>query len=118
MRTIIIEVPVTVQNDEQVSKILESVRSGLAESAIKDRVLFSSESSPTSLDAMTPKNTIEREHEVQKPPVLEKEEQPLKSMTTEEITIKPISEPEPEKKSNMFRGIIGGRRLGRSGGGR
>ena len=42
--TMFIELQVTVQNDEQAEKIMEAVQSGLAEIAIKDRVLFDGKS--------------------------------------------------------------------------
>ena len=38
--TIVVEVPITVLDDAQAEKIIEAVQSGLAEIAIKDRVLY------------------------------------------------------------------------------
>lgn len=38
--TIVVEVPVTVNSPEQAQAILDAVQSGLAETAIKDRVLY------------------------------------------------------------------------------
>lgn len=38
--TLVVEVRVTVQNEQQAELIMDSVQSGLAENAIKDRVLY------------------------------------------------------------------------------
>lgn len=109
-RTIIVEVQVTVNDDEQAAKIYRAASDGTAEIAIRERVLCGEQVIvvPDVVDA--PKAIVER-------PADESTE--FKPLHTKPIVVKTIDEaPEVQEQPKRAKGIFGRNKLGRTGGGR
>ena len=102
-RTLIVEVAITVNDDEQAAKIYAAVANGLAETAIKDRVLYGMNTVAAAPATFAPSAAKAAEAAVQ-----------LKAVETR----KPITAPEAlvEKPKERTRGILGRRRVERQGG--
>lgn len=100
---LILEVPVTVNTDEQAELIIDSVNSGLAETAIKDRVLFGA----TGYGAAAVQPTFASKA---------KTEEAAKTLKPVEVhTPKKSVEPPVAQPKERAQGVLGRRRLGRTG---
>lgn len=101
--TITFELSVTVNDDEQAQKILDAVSSGLAETAIKDRVLFDG-------TGYIPGSARPTFASSAKAAEASKELKPVETHAGKK-QVPTTPEPAPER----TRGVLGNRRLGRTG---
>lgn len=99
-----IELVVTVNTDEQAELILQSVRSGLAETAIKDRVLYGGSVSFAGAETAFAPPEKKKEPEVK----LSRVETKKGKLTGETAG--------PEERRERSHGVIGRKRFNRTGG--
>lgn len=105
VRTLCIELTITVNDDEQAAKIFEAVSNGMAEAAIKEKVLYGTQSSVTvPMQQTTVPVDKPREPETK----LVSHTKGIPTVTAKEVTATP-------KERN--RGVLGRGRMNRSGGG-
>lgn len=103
---IVAEIHITVQDYEQAEKIYEALENGLAETAIKDRVLYGAIGPQQVVGPQQPtfaSSAKSKEASIELKPVETKNAQ----------TVKPIKV--EEKTQERPRGILGQKRLGRTG---
>ena len=114
--TLTVEISITVNDDTQAEKIMDAVSNGLAETAIKDRVLYGGMSPVPmqSVDAMQtqPINTSPTFTSPAKAAEASKKLRPVEVR----VPKGKVSVPEPEPKPERGRGILGRRQLSRTGG--
>lgn len=103
---LLLEVSVTVANEEQAKKVIESVQSGLAEIAIKDRVLFGG--GPSIVEQ---KPQPKKAEPVTPPKKSKKDEKPLVAVEIS-TSAAPIEESARKERSH---GILGRRTFSRKG---
>ena len=102
-----LEIPITVNDAEQATAILEAVASGLAEIAIKDRVLYGNsgvQQVVTESKSFSEQDDYKRKQSMQE----------VKPVEFEAPKLRIIEDAEEKPEKPRSRGVLGHRRMGRT----